>query len=108
MNEAESILRKGCVSHNYLWFYRDAIELCLDMGEWKGVEHYAAALEHYTRADPLPWSDFFIARGRVLAACGRGRQDAALGKTLRDVSSEAHRLGLRLAAQRVEDALQAA
>lgn len=29
--------------------------------------HYADALAHYTREEPLAWSDFYIARGRLLA-----------------------------------------
>jgi len=108
LDEAESILRKGCVSHNYFWFYRDAIEVCLNTGDWDSVERYAAALEDYTRPEPLPWSDFFIARGRALAAYGQGRRDDAVIAKLRDLSGEAQRLGLKLAARRLEDELRAA
>jgi tetratricopeptide (TPR) repeat protein len=108
LEEGESILRKGCVSHNYLWFYRDAIDVSLDAGDWDNAERYAAALEDYTRAEPLPWSDFFIARGRVLATHGRGSREEALYATLRDLFNQAQRLGIRLGARRIEDALQAA
>jgi class 3 adenylate cyclase/tetratricopeptide (TPR) repeat protein len=108
LDEGESILRKGCVSHNYFWFYRDAIEVCLDSGDWDSVERYAAALDDYTRPEPLLWSDFYIARGRALATWGRGRRDKASDAMLHDLSGEAHRLGLRLAARRLEDVLQAA
>jgi class 3 adenylate cyclase/tetratricopeptide (TPR) repeat protein len=108
LEEGESILRKGCVSHNYLWFYRDAIDVSLDAGDWDNAERYAAALEDYTRAEPLPWSDFFIARGRMLATHGRGSRDEALYATLRDLFNQAQRLGIRLGARRIEDALQAA
>ena len=34
------------------------------------VERYAAALEEYTRSEPLPWADFFVARGRALPLAG--------------------------------------
>lgn len=105
LDEAESILRKGCVSHNYFWFYRDAMEVGLDTRDWDLVGRYAAALEGYTRAEPLPWSDFFIARARALAAYGKGRRDDALLAKLRDLSTEAHRLGLKLAARRLADAV---
>ena len=108
LDEGESILRKGCVSHNYFWFYRDAIDVSLDAGDWDNAERYAASLEDYTRAEPLPWSDFFFARGRVLATYGRGSRDEALYATLRDLLNQAHRLGIRLGARRIEDALQAA
>jgi tetratricopeptide (TPR) repeat protein len=107
LEEGESILRKGCVSHNYLWFYRDAIDVSLDARDWDNAERYAAALEDYTRAEPLPWSDFMIARGRVLATYGRGSRDEALYAMLRDLVNQAQRLGITLGARRIEDALQA-
>jgi len=105
LNEGETILQKGCVSHNYLWFYRDAIEVCLTASEWDMAERYAVALERYTHPEPLPWSDFFIARGRTLSAHGKGRRDNALPSILRDLSSEAQRFGLKLAGRAIEDAL---
>jgi hypothetical protein len=108
LDEGENILREGCVSHNYLWFYRDAMEVALDAGEWNGVERYAAALEDYARPEPLPWSDFFVARGRALATWGRGRQDKVLVAKLRYLCSEAHRLQLALSARRLDDVLRAA
>ena len=75
LNEAEIILRKGCVSHNYFWFYRDAMEASLNTGDWNSVRRYADAFEDYTQAQPLPWSAFFIARARALAAYGSGKRD---------------------------------
>jgi tetratricopeptide (TPR) repeat protein len=106
LSEAEGILRKGCVSHNYFWFYRDAMEVSLDACDWDSVERYAVALEDYTRAEPLPWSDFFIARARALATYGKGWRDDALLVKLRDLSAEAHRVGLNLAARPLADALR--
>jgi tetratricopeptide (TPR) repeat protein len=108
LDEGESILGKGCVSHNYFWFYRDAIEVCLDTGDWDAVERYAAALEVYTCAEPLPWSDFFIARGRALVNYERGLRDDALIAKLRQLCGEAHRMGLNLAGRELEDALRSA
>jgi tetratricopeptide (TPR) repeat protein len=74
--EAEALLGQGCVSHDYLYFYRDAMEASLAAGEWDAVERFAAALADYTRAEPLPWSDYYIAWGRALAAWGRGDRGA--------------------------------
>ena len=57
--------------------------------------------------EPLPRTDFFIARGRALAAFGRGnRDDAAMGeiKRLRD---EAERVGLKPALSALDKALAA-
>ena len=75
--EGETILARGCVFHNYFWFYRDAIEVSLETEDWSGVERYASALEQFTDAEPVPWTSFFVARGRALAAYARGKRDRA-------------------------------
>ena len=54
LGEGEEILRQDCVGHNYLWFYRDAMEVSLEDADWDGARRYAAALEAYTRPEPLP------------------------------------------------------
>lgn len=46
------------------------IDVCLRLGDVPGARRYAAALEAYTRDEPLPWCDAVIAviaRGRALA-----------------------------------------
>jgi len=73
--EAEAVLAQGCVGHNYFHFYRDAMEASLRAGEWGEVARFADALATYTRADPMDWSDFYIARARVLEKIGRGDAD---------------------------------
>ena len=75
-DEAEAVLAGGCVSHNYFWFYRDAIEASLNAAEWAEAERFADALEEYTRAEPIEWSDFYIGWARALAAWGRGARDS--------------------------------
>jgi tetratricopeptide (TPR) repeat protein len=108
LEEGEAILRSGAVSHNHFWFYRDAIEVSLDIGDWEGVERYAVALEDYTRPEPLPWCDFFIARGRALAAWGRGRRDAEILPELQRLRADAERIGLTTALPALHEALRAA
>ena len=103
--EGEEIIRRGCNAHNVLWFYRDAMEATLSVGDWDGVERYAAALEDYTRPEPLPWSDFFIARGRVFAAYGMSKRDDATMQKLRRLRDEADRVGLNTALPAIEEAL---
>ncbi len=95
--EGEALLRQGSVGHNYFWFYRDAIEASLAAGEWDEADSYAKALEDYTRPEPLPWGDFFIARGRALAQFGRGGREAELLAELRRLRGEAERVALRSA-----------
>jgi class 3 adenylate cyclase/tetratricopeptide (TPR) repeat protein len=103
--EGEALIRAGCVGHNQLRFYPDAIEVALDLGDHDEVERYAAALEDYTRPEPLPWSKFFIAWGRALAAFGHGLRDSALTDEIRRLREEGERLDLRIALPALETAL---
>ena len=106
LEEAEELLRAGAVSHNHLLFPRDAIEVYLEAGNWDCVERAVAELEHYTRSEPLPFADFYIARGRALAACGRGQSDMAeLAAELERIHDEGERLGIRVALRGTETAI---
>ncbi|HEX9583112.1 MAG TPA: hypothetical protein VGB36_01245, partial [Gammaproteobacteria bacterium] len=64
--------------------------------------------EDYTRDEPLPWTDFFIARGRALAAFGRGRRDEVTMQALRRLHDQAARTGLRVALPALASALSPA
>lgn len=105
LKEGEELLRSSAFGRNFLWFYRDAMEVCLQMAEWDEVNRYAQALEEYTSAEPLPWSDFFIARGRALSAFGRGKRDDATTKELKRLRDEAERLGFNVAIPALDEAL---
>lgn len=107
LNEGEELLRVGATGHNYLWFYRDAMEVCLRDEEWVAVEKYAKALEDYTSAEPLPWSTFFIRRGRALAAFGCGRRKDDIVQELKSLQAEARQVGLKNALPALEEALLA-
>ena len=84
------------------------IEGALEREEWEAADRYAAALEKFTRAEPLPRSDFFIARGRALVAHGRGGCDNATMEELKLLRGEAEQIGLKLALPALEEALAAA
>ena len=105
LDEGAEILRQDCVSHNYFWFYRDAMEASLEGADWEGVERYATALEDYTRPEPLPWTDLFIARGRALADYGRGKRDDTTIQELKRLRDEAERVGLKSAVPALDRAL---
>ncbi len=107
IEEGESILRSGAVAHNFLWFYRDVMGSALKIEDWSSAETCAQALEDFTRAEPLPWSDFFIARGRALAAFCRGGRDAATIDALRRLRDEAERIGWTTSLPEIEAALKA-
>ena len=103
--EADRLLASGCPSHNHIWFHRDAMEACLGAEDWTGVERYATALAEYTRVEPLPWCDLFIARARALAAFGQNGRDAATMAELQRVRDEINRIGLKVALPALDAAL---
>ena len=108
LSEGEKILDEGCVGHNYIAFYRDAMEVALAEMDWDALDRYAASLEEYTRSEPLPWADLFVARGRALASYGRGKRDDTTMKELTRLRDEADRVGLKNAMTAMDKALEAA
>lgn len=89
--EAEGLLAKGCVGHNYFRFYRNAMQACLNAGEHAEAARLADALEAYAAAEPTPWSDFHIARTRAMLDMARGR---AGGDSLADITRRANAAAL--------------
>jgi DNA-binding SARP family transcriptional activator len=106
LDQGEAILGGSCVSHSYLYFYQRAISACLKAGAWERAQHYAEALEQYTRPERLPWSDFYIARGRALAAHGKGDRGPELLTSLSRLQHEAAQLGLKAALPALDKAIE--
>ena len=106
--EAEELLRGPSVSHSVFFFYTDAMETCLNNGQWDEVDRYAQALGDYTRAEPLPVTDFYIARGRALASFGRGEHDDAMMGELKRLRDEAQRVGFKVTIPALDKALSSA
>ena len=106
--EGEAMLSERVVGHCHLWFYRDAMEACLNAGDFDSVERYAALLEDFTRAEPLPWSDFFIARGRVLTAHARAPDDDSVRDRVAALLVTAKRIGMGTAVPALARALDQA
>ncbi|MBT3172297.1 MAG: cyclase, partial [Rhodospirillaceae bacterium] len=104
----EELLTEGCVGHNYYAFYRNAIEVSLHYRNWPEVERYAAALAAYSADEPLPWSEFLCARGRALAASGRGERSDANLRELERLRTEATAAGLNAPLAAIQQALDAA
>ncbi len=103
--EGEALLAAGSACHNHLQFRRDAIEACLQVSAWDEAVRHAEALAGYTQAEPLTWAEFFVTRGRVLAAVGRGRASAVTKEELERLAAEGRRLGCLIALPRLEHAL---
>lgn len=103
--EGEALLHDHALAHNHLLFRRSAIDVCLDLGDADAARRHADALDAFTRPEPLPWADFFVARGRVLAAwLAVPRERPRLVAELERL----HALGLRLGLRRATDGLDAA
>ena len=105
IEEAERLLAGESVAHNYLNFYVEAIEAALDRQAWDDIDRFADALTAFTATEPLPWSDYFIARGRALAGFGRGGRDAATIAALGRLRDDASRVGLNVALPALDRAL---
>ena len=107
LSEGDALLAMGSLSRNQLQFRRDAIDACLQAGDWGRAEAYAAELEDYARAEPMPWTNYIVARGRALAAHGAGRSDRALGIELLRLRDQGAGLYLGLTLPAIDAALEA-
>ena len=65
-----------------------AIEAFLSARDARGMIVHVEALEAYARAEPLPWSTLFAARGRCLAAVVQGEFHDGLFEDLKRVRAE--------------------
>ena len=73
----EALLTKGAGGHNHFWFRRYAIEASSLVEAWDAADAHADALAERTAAEPLPYSDLIVERGRILArmGCGTARDE---------------------------------
>ena len=102
--EGEALIGRGCVGHNQLRFYPMAIDVALELCEWDNADRYARELEVFCAPEPLPWSNYFVERARLLATMGRDgvKQTAALQSLLQ----QGERLGYVASLGKVRDALR--
>jgi len=96
LEEGEKILAQECVSHNYLHFYQMAIDVALELEEWGEVLRYTDNLEVYTEKEPLPWSDYYIDRGRCIACIRNGGLNSDLELELKRLREKGEKAGLQL------------
>jgi len=99
------LLSKGAVSHNHLFFYREIIEAGLERSDWELLQMACDALLEYTRAEPLPWSSFRIARAEAIHDFCQGKEREKVIKTLCQLKNQAVRTGINSAVPRIETAL---
>ncbi len=82
--EGESLLERGSVSHNHLEYRMHAIDVSLRFDDPVAALHHAAALEAYTREEPLPWAELVVARARALVRARESGLDAGSVAALRE------------------------
>jgi tetratricopeptide (TPR) repeat protein len=105
LNEGRNLLAAGSPSINHLYFHRDAMDVYLALGKHDLVLDHADALAAYTGEEPLPWSQYFIARGRALVAHARDRVHPGTRSMLAHLLRKAHEIGFHVAARGIEEAL---
>lgn len=105
LSEGAAILDEGCVSHNYFWFYRGAMESMLRAGNWAGAEAFADAAEDYMKAESIPWLALLVARARALADVGANGRNAASIERVRQISLQVRELGFKVLLPALEDVL---
>jgi len=101
-----AILERGTISHNHLYFYDAAIHVSVQSADWPEVERYCGKLEAYVSAEPFPWAQFIIGRGRALSLAGQGATDAALVDELQRLRLEAAQSSITLHLADIDAALE--
>jgi hypothetical protein len=106
LQEAEKTLESGCVGHNYLAFYPDAMEVALAENDWQGVKNRIQALTQYMASEPLPLCEFYINRAQALMNHAINPGDSDARDALIKVWDDAKLSGLHHARHAIEAALQ--
>ena len=81
------------------------MEAGLEREDWEILQRACEALSNYTRAEPFPWSSFYIARAKALHDFYRGNERDKAIKSLRSLKAQADQTGLKMALPRIEAAL---
>jgi tetratricopeptide (TPR) repeat protein len=98
--EGEALLAQGCVGHNDFRFNVYAGMCAGNAGDVAGLRRYCDALDAYTRDEPTPWSDFYVATGRAIADQLEG--DTGAAERLRDLRKIASAASLNAAVRRID------
>jgi class 3 adenylate cyclase/tetratricopeptide (TPR) repeat protein len=68
LKQAEALIAAGCLTHNPLWFYRDAALAAVAHGWPDEARRYATALRDAFSLEPVPWCDLVADGADALAA----------------------------------------
>jgi hypothetical protein len=96
LSTGESLLMKGAVGHNHIWFRRYAIEQALLVEDWGAAKRHADALLARTADEPLLHATLFATRARLLARVGSGTASRDDECELAELRAQSADLGLRI------------
>ncbi len=105
LEQGERLLGSDVIVYNHFYFYRDAIEVSLELGDLDAVERYAGRLETLTQAEPLPWTELVIRRARALADFEKGADNIALRDALTAARDDVRQAALSVLLPRLDAAL---
>lgn len=105
LRDGETSLAAGQPGVNFIYFYRDAMETCLEHRQFERVTGYADALERYTAAEPLAWPSFLIARARALSAHAQAPASPATRAALLALADQAQSRGYLVSLRAIEGAI---
>ena len=105
IEEGVRILAEGTASHNHLFFHRDIMEVGLQRNDKSLLEKACDALAEFTQAEPLPWSDFHIARANALYDFYVFNDRGAAIEILRALKLQIEQVGFKTALPRIDEAL---
>ena len=104
--EGEKLAQIGSKNHAWFIFFRHVIEVSIHLKQWHQLEHFTDLLEKETLDEPLPWTDFYISMGRLLAAFYQGDRTAALQQSLNSLKGQALALNMALSGKALGSALE--
>jgi hypothetical protein len=103
--EGEMLLAGGCVSHSYLEFYHQAIEVSIEQSSWEATRRYANELAAYTADEPLEPTTLQCDRARLLADVGENVTTSDTRNALEEVRQRCQQMSAVTLIPAVEQAL---
>jgi tetratricopeptide (TPR) repeat protein len=103
--EGEMLLAGGCVSHSYLEFYHQAIEVSIEQSSWAAARRYANELAAYTAEEPLAPTTLQCDRARLLADVGENVTTPQTRNALEEVRERCQQMGAVSLMPAVESAM---
>ena len=102
----KAMLAGGCVSHSYLEFYQQAIEISIEQSNWPAARRYANELAAYTAEEPLAPTTLQCDRARLLADVGENVVTSQTHDALREVRERCRRMNALALMPAVDAALE--